>query len=771
MIPILYHAGERSFTNNGIGRLTDCLSFVVSEERNGVYEAEFDYPCTGIHYSDIIEGRIVACTHDDTGDIQPFIIYRHSAPINGIVTFNAHHVSYKLNHVIVKPFTAISALQAMAAIPNNLLTDSGFTFWTNKNTSADLKFSTPRSVRNLLGGQEGSILDVYGGEYEFDKYTVKLHASRGSNNGAQIRYGKNLSNIEHTFDQEGVYTAIIPIWYDAETDTCITGSLNIAAATPIIYELWTDENGTPINDDNGNVFEFAYQDIIPVVYDFTNDFEDQPSVAQLNAAAQAFMSANQPYLPSQNLVVDFVALWQTEEYKDYAPLQSVKLCDTVSVIYPELGLNVAEKVIRTTYNVLLDRYDEIELGKPQYTYADILLESTKTEIALAIDAAGGRDYNAMQQAIAEATQQLTGNNGGSHIVFTLNADGGMEEMFIMDTDDVETAQNVWRYNSAGWGHSSTGKSGPYTTAATQQGSILADFITTGVLQGYSDQNYWNLTTGYLCAEKGQIGSFTFENGRLDYFAEFEGAYGSATIAPSFLRYGTEVWNSGVTERTSGSYSYMDYEGFSMKLYHKLWNPTNKEVFRLTYLSDYEYDGRDYDFKIYGQTGGVVLGYVNSEHKVYSRTNWRIESNFEVQSGYTKSKIIDTGDYADRLVYCYETASPMYGDIGEGQIGDDGKCYVWLDPIFAETINTDQYQVFLQAYGDGKAYVSERHPGYFVVEGTAGLPFGWELKAKQGDLENVRLEQRSIEYQKPVEEYGEGAKQHIEEIMKERGLNG
>ena len=123
----------------------------------------------------------------------------------------------------------------------------------------------------------------------------------------------------------------------------------------------------------------------------------------------------------------------------------------------------------------------------------------------------------------------------------------------------------------------------------------------------------------------------------------------------------------------------------------------------------------YNFRICGQGENDVLGYVYSENKVYSRVNWLIESNFQVQSGYTKSKKVDTADYSNRLLYCYETASPMYGDIGEGPIGEGGRCYIWLDPIFAETIKTDQYQVFLQAYGDGKAYVSERHPGYFVVK--------------------------------------------------------
>lgn len=114
----------------------------------------------------------------------------------------------------------------------------------------------------------------------------------------------------------------------------------------------------------------------------------------------------------------------------------------------------------------------------------------------------------------------------------------------------------------------------------------------------------------------------------------------------------------------------------------------------------------------------------------------------------KNRIVETENYAERLQYCYETPTPMFGDVGEGAIDKTGKCYVWLDDVFAETIDTDvQYQVFLQAYGEGNVYVNERSPSYFVVCGTPGLAFGWEIKAVQKGYDTVRLES----FEKPVHE--------------------
>lgn len=138
------------------------------------------------------------------------------------------------------------------------------------------------------------------------------------------------------------------------------------------------------------------------------------------------------------------------------------------------------------------------------------------------------------------------------------------------------------------------------------------------------------------------------------------------------------------------------------------------------------------------TGGNVF-YI-ADHRCTIGSNEVVIANSFLVKG-TKSRLADTETYGNRLLYCYETPSPMFGDIGEGKIDETGKCYIFLDDIFGETIDTDcVYQVFLQPYGKGECYVTERTSSYFIVEGTENLAFGWELKAIQRDFDTMRLEE-------------------------------
>ena len=225
MIPILFDQNEKEFTSGGLGFLVDCTSCKVTEERNGVYECEFVYPITGPKYSLIQEKSIILATHDDTRIPQPFDVYARSAPINGLVTFYAHHISYRLSNAVVMPFTATSCADAMQKIQNNTVTDrdDDFTFWTNKTTQGDYSKTVPSIVRTTLGGEEGSILDIYGrGDYEFDKFAVRLYQNRGNDTDVEIRYGKNLIDIEQKIDDSESYNAIVPYWLNEETGVIVT---------------------------------------------------------------------------------------------------------------------------------------------------------------------------------------------------------------------------------------------------------------------------------------------------------------------------------------------------------------------------------------------------------------------------------------------------------------------------------------------------------------------------------------------------------------------
>lgn len=370
MIPILYDKTETTFTSNGLGRLASCTRCIVTEERNGGYECEFDFPISDPKYELIQEGQIIAVTHDDNGDIQPFDIYHRTAPINGIVTFYARHISYRQIGITVEPFTASGIANAIAGIKTNSYDTNPFTYSTDKTTAGDYTVKVPSSAKALLGGTENSLLDVFGaGEYEFDKFNVYLWTRRGTDTDVQIRYRKNLADIEHDVDYTESYNGIVPYWLgmapdpqdpETEIETLIT-----------LPEVAIMASGQTYDGRNT---------ILPL--DMSSDFEGVPTEAELRTLATQKLNAADTLKPIENITVSFVQLWQTDEYANVAPLQKVGLCDTVSVIYPELGVDKATvKVIKTVYNTLLDRYDEMELGDSLSSYAAIITANNTSAIS------------------------------------------------------------------------------------------------------------------------------------------------------------------------------------------------------------------------------------------------------------------------------------------------------------------------------------------------------------------------------------------------------
>ena len=474
MIPILYAGNETNFTSNGLGRLSDAISCKVTEERNGVFELEMTYPITGVHYDDIQENRIIYARTEDGGNAQAFIIYRITRPINGIITIDAQHISYLLNGIPVMPFNGSSLADTMSKIASNAVITCPFTFYTDISRSVAFTFSTVRSIRSLLGGEDGSILEVYGGyDYKFDNFQVRLLANRGSDNGVSLRYGKNLTELKNITNMTNVYTGIVPYWQSEQKTVYLTN--------PVVL--------------SGHENEYPYK-IIKTV-DFSTDFEDEPTQAQLLAKAQSYLSQNEGWKLKNNITVSFVNLAETEDYKDIAPLERVKLCDTVNVRYSRLGVNIKTRVIKTVYNVLLERYDSIELGESTTDLTKALNETL-------IEQANLPDKSFLRAAIENATKLIQGGLGG-HVVFNTNADGEPEEILIMDTDDISTAVNVIRFNLGGIGFSNNGYNGPFATAWTIDGSFYADFITAGnlnaalitvgILKDAQNKNYWNMATG------------------------------------------------------------------------------------------------------------------------------------------------------------------------------------------------------------------------------------------------------------------------------------
>lgn len=475
MIPILYASNETNFSTNGLGALCDAISCRVSEERNGVYELEMVYPISGRGFSDIADRSIIKAIPSPYRKPQLFRVYRHTKPLSGSVTFYARHISYDLSGVPVRPFTAGSASEAMTGIVPASAIDNPFEFWTDKQTIASYDYKTPANARSILGGVEGSILDVYGGEYEFDDFTVKLYASRGHDNGVTIRYGKNLIDLEQERNISNVYTGVYPYWVDNEGLSLVTCDPEVVKAEG----------------------EFGFEKIM--IVDFSQDFQEAPTPEQLRERAERYIRDNKIGVPSVSITTNFVALDQTVEYAGLRLLEKCDLCDTVTVQFEKLGVNVKAKIIKIVTDVLREKYESVEIGDAKANFTDTV---TQTEVELQ----NKPSKSDLETAISGATQLITGQKGGTiHIRRT--ADGKPYELVITDTDSITTAINVWRWNVSGLGFSSNGYNGPYTTAITQDGKISADFILAGslnaeiiragIIRSADGASFWNLDTGEI----------------------------------------------------------------------------------------------------------------------------------------------------------------------------------------------------------------------------------------------------------------------------------
>ena len=358
MIPILYEIDEVSFTSNGIGRLRDCISCIVTEERNGIYECDFEYPVNGANFELIQIGRIIGVTHDDTGDVQPFDIVSFTKPIDGIVTFHCVHISYRLRYYTITgvvPGAVYSASSFVSIFRYHSVPTNPFhmNFEYDKQGFVAAVDGLPHSVRELLGGMEGSVLDSYGGEYEFDKFDVNWYESRGIDRDFSIRYGVNMLEYTDETDSDGTYSSCVPYWVNGD-----------------VYVV-----GNRVTANNETVT--GRGECIPL--DLTDKFETKPTKTALQNAAKSYMNSNQTYLSGQTINVSFVLLQDLGEYADYQNLLQCCLCDTINVIFPDYQTQARFKIVKTVWNVLTGRYDEMELGTLSVSLSEALGISNRTD--------------------------------------------------------------------------------------------------------------------------------------------------------------------------------------------------------------------------------------------------------------------------------------------------------------------------------------------------------------------------------------------------------
>lgn len=485
MIPVLYKADATSFTSFGIGTLADTISCEVTEERNGAYECVLKYPITGSFYKEIRKERLIKAKPNDTSKPQAFRIYRIAKPLNGIVTIYAQHLSYDLTNIATPAWDSspITPQLAIEHVFDAALTPHNFTFQTDYTQAKAFTVDRPKSLRSVLGGSAGSLISLWGGEFEWDNYKVIHHQGRGISTGVVIEYGKNLTKLEQDTDITSVYTDLLPYAVISDMDgneTVVTLSEQIL---PITETVLTQRK--------------------TLIKDFTDSFgmDDVITEEALRAKAEKYIENNPLGTESPSLTISFEPLWKQPEYA--AVLERVSLCDRLTIKHTALGVQATAKVIKTVYDSLAEKYVSITLGSVRSTLVDAVTDTQSTiqNTASKVD----RLPSLMASAIQNATNLITGQNGGYVVLHTESENGQPYELLILDAPNIADAVNVWRWNVGGLGFSSHGYNGPYETAITADGQIVANFITSGtlvaniikagVLSSQDGSSYWNLETG------------------------------------------------------------------------------------------------------------------------------------------------------------------------------------------------------------------------------------------------------------------------------------
>lgn len=631
MIPILYKPDAKT----KIGWLAEASDCQCTEERNGVFELEFQYPMLGRYAADLVIDRYVKAKPNATAANQFFHIRKVSKPINGMFTVSCEHISYALSGYPVPTVSASGNAQVainaiLTAAKNQLGKDTGFSVATTDITLSSSIALTNVSARAALGGVSGSVLDVYGGEYEFDNHTIKLHKARGKDRGVRIAYGRNMTELKCDIDMDSAYTGIYGYVKNDNVDLhsykAVTNSSGINAKT--------------------------------LIRDFSSDFsggDSKITQSGLDSAVAAYAAANDINSPTVSMTVSFVDLSQSPEYASFSALESVSLCDTVQIYHKDLNINIKAKVIKTVYDVLRERYTSIDLGSPRANFADVIKQTVNEAKDLRGQLVSAKSdlTAAYEKAIADATAAITGNSGG---YVRLNPSQNPQEILIMDTPDISTAKNIWRFNLSGFGHSSGGYSGPYRTAVTQDGHIVADFIDTGILnaniiragiiQSINGEFSFNLETGHIEASDINItgGDINLDGGQLS----IENSGFKTDLSSGYLQmyYTTNM-------QTGANYEYFDINNtlIGTKFYATLAAPKPAAALGVTS------NGFRFGEKAENAT---LVNHWNTDYAVIEKDNARFRKKIEVNESLD---VATDGDAIGFIAHAQNGANDVSAELG------------------------------------------------------------------------------------------------------------
>ena len=725
---------------NGLGRLNDCVELLVTEHLNGQYTATMKYPVSGIHFNEIELQGIIKLSANQFDEPQLFRIVNVSKPLNGIVEYELNHITYDLSYTSVAPFTSDYVRPTLVALWDNMTGGKSFSISTDINDSTHrihkFKNEKPQSCRALFGGQEGSLIDIFGGEYHYDNLKVELLAKRGADHGVKIKYGKNLTDITQDETNENVYTHVIPYAQDSNKNTIIGDTITLFNVAESKMRILNLDLSDKFQGENGE--------------------ETKITVKDVNREAHYYVERNNLTEPRVSLDVSFLDLSQTVEYANIAPLETVSLGDTVYVDYPTLGVSAKARVIEYEWDSLRERYNSVEIGDAKArlstTIAEIDSKSDSYYSDLFDQAANNKTF--LQSAIEHASELLKGAYGG-HIVIGTNADGQPNEIYAMDTDDVSTAKKVLRINMNGIGGSTTGINGTYNVAILTEGTINADAITTGtlraglikagVLSDPSGKNYWNMETGEISissyAKKGEIrsqfaledDSITISSGLITFKAntvDFE--FGSSKT----LKMTSNPDGSGVLFDGTGQFVVHSVDGLLL---------TNKHDSKAENFISLVRTSTKSSAEMYNKFDGVTTNYIDfeasSKTSQFAIGNWFNNGEKSKIYAYAASK----ENYCQMCSYDWETPSLMRALIRTRTTSDDNGDYGAIDMhLFGNNNSTIKAQVslFNTAGGDGTV----------LIRATNRIQFGTNNNYNYIGSDNICYWFNGVDYGKPIVTY-------------------
>lgn len=495
MNPILYAKDTTDFSTMGIGVLSDTLSCVCTQDA-GSYELEIEYPIGGIHFSDIQHSCFLKVIVPPMMEESPqlFYIVHISKPLNRRVTIVAHHISYKLSYIPIKPFTARTVSDLFNVLKTNAIEEFPFTFQSDKGgTIIDMSRDYPVTAMELLGGSEGSLLDLTRGEFLWDNYNITYKDDVGEDKGYELRYGVNVTDLKQEENISETITGIVPYWlnegYDGAPSTLVMLDENAVYVEG--YQNFPFKRTVPV--DFSSYIEATYDDNHNLV---------PPTKAQLKAACQEYIQNNEFGVPKVSIDVSFENLARSSEFAFLKSLSMVKIYDTVTVIFPLLGISKKAKVIKTTYDVQAEKYITISIGDKQESLTARIAETpTMSELSEAakdkLSEFGSAIRQSINSAVEETSKSILFGKGG-YVVFgqdQTTSPPHIDRILIMDTPDESTATNIIQMNQNGIGFSTDGGQ-TYNQAWGINGHFNTDYISGETIEAITI-NTANLNGGYL----------------------------------------------------------------------------------------------------------------------------------------------------------------------------------------------------------------------------------------------------------------------------------